>query len=132
MASEDFSHDSPTPAETDTVRTRRSRPVRFRCVICGKEKPAKDTLRLDVVRPNLLEKIREAHPDLPAEGFICIDDLDHFRSAYVGELLRSERGELTNLEQEVVRSLAEHEMVAENTEAEFEVPLTGPRLGRSV
>jgi uncharacterized membrane protein len=111
------------------ARARRPRPVRFKCVICGKEKPAKDTLRLDVVRPNLFERIKEAYPDLPPEGFICIDDLDRFRSAYVGELLRSERGELTNLEQEVVRSLAEHEMVAENTEAEFEVQRTfGERL----
>jgi uncharacterized membrane protein len=111
------------------ARARRARPLRFRCVICGKEKLAKDTLRLDVVRPNLFERIKEAYPELPAEGFICIDDLDRFRSAYVGELLRSERGELTNLEQEVVRSLAEHEMVAENTEAEFEVKRTfGERL----
>jgi uncharacterized membrane protein len=111
------------------ARARRARPLRFKCVICGKEKPVKDTLRLDVVRPNLYERIKEAYPELPAEGFICIDDLDRFRSAYVGELLRSERGELTNLEQEVVRSLAEHEMVAENTEAEFEVKRTfGERL----
>lgn len=110
-------------------RARRARPLRFKCVICGKEKPSKDVLRLDVVRPNLYERIRDAYPELPSEGFICIDDLDRFRSAYVGELLRSERGELTNLEQEVVRSLAEHEMVAENTEAEFEVKRTfGERL----
>jgi uncharacterized membrane protein len=132
MANQDIpSTAGPVPEENGgaVARARRARPLRFKCVICGKEKPAKDTLRLDVVRPNLYERIKEAYPDLPAEGFICIDDLDRFRSAYVGELLRSERGELTNLEQEVVRSLAEHEMVAENTEAEFEVKRTfGERL----
>ena len=27
-------------------------PVRFHCVVCGKEKPARDVTQLDVVRPN--------------------------------------------------------------------------------
>src|SRR5690348_18380425 len=100
-------------AENGTPARRRSRPVRFRCVICGKEKPARDIARLDVVRPSLLDRIKETHPELPAEGFICIDDLDRFRSGYVSELLRSERGELTRLEQDVVQSLADHETLAE-------------------
>jgi uncharacterized membrane protein len=102
------------------VRARRPRPTRFRCIICGKEKPARDIVRLDVVRPILLDRIRTVYPDLPAEGFICIDDLDEFRGRYVTELLRSERGELTRLEQEVVQSLADHETLAENIQAEFE------------
>jgi len=133
MANQDIPfEETGTPADNGPsapAARRRARPVRFTCVICGKDKPARDIARLDVVRPSLLDRIKETYPDLPAEGFICIDDLDRFRSAYVGELLRSERGELTNLEQEVVRSLAEHEMVAENTEAEFEVKRTfGERL----
>ncbi|HXD45648.1 MAG TPA: DUF1003 domain-containing protein [Pseudolabrys sp.] len=105
--------------ENGTPARRRTRPVRFRCVICGREKPARDIARLDVVRPSLLDRIKETHPELPAEGFICIDDLDRFRSGYVSELLRSERGELTRLEQDVVQSLADHETLAENIEAEF-------------
>ena len=133
MANQDIPSESAgTPAENGTsspAARRRARPVRFTCVICGKEKPVRDIVRLDVVRPSLLDRIKETHPDLPAEGFICIDDLDHFRSAYVGELLRSERGELTNLEQEVVQSLADHETLAENIQAEFEGHRTfGERL----
>lgn len=112
-----------TPSTGDngnqTVRTRRPRPTRFQCVICGKEKPARDIVRLDVVRPILIDRIKTVYPDLPAEGFICIDDLDEYRGRYVSELLRSERGELTKLEQEVVQSLADHETLAENIEAEF-------------
>lgn len=102
------------------TRVRRPRPTRFRCVICDKEKPARDIVRLDVVRPIVLDRIKTVYPDLPAEGFICIDDLDEFRGRYVTELLRSERGELTQLEQEVVQSLADHETLAENIQAEFE------------
>jgi uncharacterized membrane protein len=87
--------------------------------LCGKEKPARDISRFDVIRPNLMERIRTEHPDLPAEGFICQQDLDRFRSGYVTEMLTRERGELTRLEEEVVRSLADHEILAENIEAEF-------------
>lgn len=115
-----------TPAEqsapdngTLAGRARRPRPTRFRCVICGKEKPARDIVRLDVVRPIVLDRIRATHPDLPADGFICIEDLDDFRGRYVTDLLRQERGELTQLEREVVQSLADHETLAENIDAEF-------------
>lgn len=108
---------------------RRARPVRYHCVICGKERLARDSVRLDVVRPSLLDRIRQDHPELPAEGFICIDDLDGYRERYVTELLHEERGELTKLEEEVVHSLADHEILAENIEAEFEVHRTfGERL----
>ncbi|HEX5508526.1 MAG TPA: hypothetical protein VFX37_08475 [Pseudolabrys sp.] len=111
------------------ARPRRPRPTRFPCVICGKEKPARDVSRLDVVRPSLLDRIRADHPDLPAEGFVCLQDLDRFRSRYVTDLLGQERGELTRLEQEVVQSLADHETLAENIETEFSGQRTfGERL----
>ena len=132
MANQDVAPEG-TPLDTDgtltTTRARRARPSRFRCVLCGKDKPAREIVRLDVVRPNLLDRIRDAYPDLPGEGFVCIDDLDRFRSSYVSELLRSERGELTRLEQDVVQSLADHETLAENIETEFEGHRTfGERL----
>jgi len=102
-----------------TSRPKRVRPLRFPCVICHKERPARDITQLDVVRPSLIDRIKTEYPDLPSEGYICGEDLDHFRSRYVSELLGQERGELTKLEQDVVQSLADHETLAENIEAEF-------------
>ncbi len=108
-----------TAQAVETTRTRKPRPTRFRCVICGKEKPASVINQLDVVRPSLYDKIKADHPDLPAEGYICNEDLDRFRSRYVSQLLGQERGELTKLERDVVQSLADHETLAENIEAEW-------------
>ena len=105
--------------EVTQARVRKPRPTRFRCVICGREKPAGVSNQLDVVRPSLYDKIKADHPDLPAEGYICSEDLDRFRSRYVSQLLGQERGELTKLEQDVVQSLADHETLAENIEAEW-------------
>jgi uncharacterized membrane protein len=98
---------------------RRARPTRHMCSVCGREVPLRDIVRLDVVRPAIIERIRQENPDLPADGFICRSDLDRFRSTYVSQLLIRERGELTRLEHEVVKSLADHETLAENIETEF-------------
>jgi uncharacterized membrane protein len=104
---------------TPAGRKKRARATRQCCLICGREKPLRDIVRLDVVRPAIIERIREEKPDLPADGFICRSDLDRFRSDYVADLLTRERGELTQLEHDVVQSLADHETLAENIEAEF-------------
>ena len=98
---------------------RRARAIRHMCSVCGREVPARESVRLDVVRPAMIERIRQERPDLPADGFICRSDLDRFRSSYVSQLLTRERGELTRLEHDVVKSLADHETLAENTEAEY-------------
>lgn len=110
---------APTEESAPPLRSKRTRPTRFPCIICGKERLARDVTQLDVMRPSLLDAIRSDYPDLPAEGHICSNDLDRYRSRYVARLLGEERGELTKLEEEVVQSLADHETLAENIEAEF-------------
>jgi uncharacterized membrane protein len=115
----DIASNGETAAPGVQTRPKRVRPTRFHCVICGKDKPAREVKQLDVVRPNVIERIKADYPELPAEGHICNVDLDRFRSHYVSGLLGQERGELTKLEQEVVQSLADHETLAENIEAEW-------------
>jgi len=109
----------PSTAAAEAGGSKRRVRTRHACSICGKDVPARETMRLDVVRPAIVDRIREEYPDLPADGFICRRDLDRFRSSYVSEMLTRERGELTRLEEDVVQSLADHETLAENVEAEF-------------
>jgi uncharacterized membrane protein len=110
----------PVPEVSDVAgNKRRARSSRQACSVCGREVPTREIVRLDVVRPKIIERIRQEKPDLPAQGFICRGDLDRFRSSYVSEMLTRERGELTRLEEDVVQSLADHETLAENIEAEF-------------
>ena len=115
------------PSEANGSKRRvRPRPL---CSVCGKEVAARDAVRLDIVRPSIVERMREQCPDLPADGFVCRADLDRFRSDYVSEMLARERGELTQLDEDVVRSLADHETLAENIDAEFAVKRTfGERM----
>jgi uncharacterized membrane protein len=74
-------------------------------------------------------EIRKDFPGWSPEKFICRPDLNRFRSRYVHSLLESEKGELTSLEHEVLQSLREHEVLAKDTDSEFEQKWTlGERL----
>ncbi|MBU0640892.1 MAG: DUF1003 domain-containing protein [Planctomycetes bacterium] len=90
------------------------------CAICGKPFPARDLMAGAVVRPAVADEIRRAHPDWSPEQFICRADLATFRGKYVHSLLESEKGALTSLEQDVLRSLREHELLSSNVDAEQE------------
>ncbi len=90
------------------------------CVVCGQSFKTKDLVAGAVVRKSISDFILQDHPDWSDENFICQADLAQYRSRYVHSLLESEKGELTELEDEVLESLREHELISANTDAEFE------------
>jgi uncharacterized membrane protein len=99
------------------------------CQICGKPKKLSEVIPAELVREPLVEIIQRTHPDWSASGFICRADLDQFRTDYVREVLETDKGELSALEEEVLKSLKEQELLSENINIEFEQKLTfGQRL----
>jgi uncharacterized membrane protein len=72
------------------------------------------------VRDVIAEQILREHPDWSQDKWICRTDLNRYRSQYVHQLLESEKGDLTSLEQEVLHSLREHETLAKDVDTEFE------------
>jgi uncharacterized membrane protein len=90
------------------------------CAICGKSFHAHNIVSGEIVRKEIADEILKAFPDWSSEKYICRTDLTQIRGKYVSSLLESERGELSSLEHEVVRSLREHELLSSNIEAEFE------------
>src|SRR3954466_15168803 len=100
-----------------------------RCAITGEVLPESKVVSLDHLRPSLVARIRRDHPQLPDQAAIRRRELDRYRMVYVEELLRAERGELTELDAEVARSLAEGELVSQNVESDYaEVRTLGERL----
>src|SRR5262249_48962472 len=75
------------------------------------------------------ELIHRERPDWPGEDVICLRCLNRFRAMYVEQALREQIGELSQLDQEVVRSLKEQELVSENVNADVDAGLT---LGQRV
>lgn len=90
------------------------------CAICGKSFPARNLLSGEIVRKQIASEIAKVCPTWSSEMYICRPDLTEMRGNYVRSLLQSERGEVSSLEQEVVRSLKEHEILSSNTDAEVE------------
>src|SRR5213593_5182423 len=99
------------------------------CQVCKKPKSPHDGMIAELIRPSLVEFIRKSVPDLDDKGFVCLDDLGDFRKDYVKEVLQDEIGELSTLDQEVIESLREHEILSSDISKQFETKLTfGERL----
>jgi uncharacterized membrane protein len=99
------------------------------CQICKKSKSPHSGMIAELIRPSLLEFIKKQVPDLDATGFICFDDLGEFRKDYIKEVLEDEIGELSVLDQEVIESLEQHEILSSDISKQFERKLTfGERL----
>jgi uncharacterized membrane protein len=98
------------------------------CQICGNDHPSR--LRPGVlVRPAVAELIVAKTGSWREDGWICVEDLERFRHAYVESLLVAERGELSAIDREVLESIQAQEILARNPEEERELVLTpGQRL----
>jgi uncharacterized membrane protein len=99
------------------------------CQICRKPTSPHSGMVAELIRPSLLEFIKKRLPSLDSKGFICLDDLGEFRKDYVKEVLEEEIGELSALDQEVIESLQQHEILSSDLSKQFERKLTfGERL----
>lgn len=95
-----------------------------RCQICGKHFEEDEIVLGQAVRPAVTELISARHPEWDDNGFICQKDLNHFRSLYTQKLVEEDRGEITELEEEVVASLTDEEFLSKNINEEFEEKIT--------
>jgi uncharacterized membrane protein len=103
--------------------------TRLVCQICKKPKSPQNVRVPELIRPSLLEFIKKQVPEWDDKGFICLDCLGKFRKDYVKETLQDEIGELSALDNEVIESLQQHEILSENISKQFEKKLTfGERL----
>lgn len=103
------------------------------CQICGEEKPLSKLNHACTIPEPLKATIQKSFPNLDEEGYLCNEDLARFRSDYVRRTLEQQKGELSELEQAVLRSLHEQEAVAQNVNTEFTETITfGQRLSDRV
>jgi uncharacterized membrane protein len=108
-------------------------PATLVCEICKRAKSPHDGMIAELIRPSLLEFIKKRMPDWDGKGFICLDDLGRFRKEYVKDVLEDELGELSALDQEVIESLHQHEILASNIAEQFDKKLTfGERLSDQI
>jgi uncharacterized membrane protein len=106
------------PAPADRAKTSGGKPAQsrpqMRCAICSNN--VRQPIAFGMVRPTLAAMISAEHPDLNTDSPICREHLVAYRTRYVEDMLERERGELSELERQVVESLAREATVSENIE----------------
>ncbi len=90
------------------------------CAICGKIFPVRELTPGIAVREAIVKEVVREHSNWTPEQFICRADLIKYRAKYVHSLLAIEKGEMTKLEEELLKSIRDQEILARNVDAEFE------------
>jgi len=86
------------------------------CQICQQPKPRGEVFHGDLIHGPVREAIRKRYPNWSDDHYVCAADLHRFRTEYVEDVLKEEKGELTTLEQQVV-ALRSQERLYEATGA---------------
>jgi uncharacterized membrane protein len=94
------------------------------CSVCGQAIGAYEGLPSDFLRRSVVDLIRRDHPDWKPGGMVCSDDLHHYRIELVEDMLEAERGELSELDAEVVAALKQHELLTADVNREFDEGVT--------
>ena len=105
---------------TESLAVAKAKSVKLVDAISGTKLKKKDAIHFDDLRPALADFIRLKHPELRSDDYIGRKTIDDYRGQYIAMLLRDERGELSNLENEVIESLKTHDTLAENIEEDYE------------
>lgn len=88
--------------------------------VTGQPLKRRDATNIENLRPALVDFIRQDHPGIPNQGFLSRKLIEKYRSRFIAELLREERGELSVLENEVIESLEAHDTLTENIEDDYQ------------
>ena len=106
---------------------------RFPCFICGRRFPPGKIFPVGTIRPNVLREIEKDHPDVQLTSYICQEDLAEYRVKYVQNLLVGEKGELSHLEEGVLESLKQQDLMSKEIHTDFEGKLTlGQKLADGI
>jgi uncharacterized membrane protein len=103
------------------------------CQICGKEDSKTEILPAVIVRPQVSSLIKAKFPDWDINKFICREDLNKYRKEYLLKLMSDEKGDISEIEKDIINKLAQYESISSNVEKEFISGLTfGEKLSDKI
>jgi uncharacterized membrane protein len=99
------------------------------CQVCRKHFKLGEVIKAKLIEAPIAELIQAKHPQWSPRGYICLADLNLFRTGYVTEVLKGAGQEVCDLKVEMAKSLEEEELSSRNINQEFESRMTlGDRL----
>ncbi len=100
----------------------------IQCSLCRRHFRLGEVIKAKLIETSLVQQIKEKHPGWSPRGYVCLAELNLFRTRYVSEVLKCASQEVCDLESEMAKSL-EEEFTARNINKEFEHGMTlGERL----
>lgn len=82
------------------------------CVVCKNKFQTKEVEPIDTISESLLKAIKTAVPEMNDHGYICLNDLNKIRRDYFKQLIKEEKGDLSEVEKAVYEALREHEILS--------------------
>ncbi|RJP82823.1 MAG: DUF1003 domain-containing protein [Candidatus Zixiibacteriota bacterium] len=97
------------------------------CQVCGQRKSIHEVLPGEVVRDSLVDVIRRDVPGWSPQGYICWNDLNRFKTDFIQQVLKTERDELRDLDNQFRLKLQNYDYLARDIHTEYEKNLTFPQ-----
>jgi len=80
--------------------------------ISEREYPISDQIPVKTIRKSILDLIQKEHPNVTSENSISISELNHYREKYLSEYLIKEVGELSTLEEDVLKTIQDETIIS--------------------
>jgi uncharacterized membrane protein len=95
-----------------------------KCHVCSLGFPSDEVVGPEALRLSMQNLIIQDFPTWGADSRICGNCLEAYRGRQIQQMLEEEKGELSALDEEVLKSLNDQQLVTANSEASFEKNLT--------
>jgi uncharacterized membrane protein len=106
-----------------------NQPDGIECQVCHNHFKVAEVIKGGLVGKDIEGLIQADHPDWSPGEYICLADLNLYRTKYVAEVLKNSSQEIYDFEQQMAQSLQAEELLSRNINKEFEKSLTlGERL----
>lgn len=96
----------------------------FNCPICQQDRRMSEAMHVDMIRGPVVALVRKKCPNWSPQHPLCLACLNRFRADYAEDVLETDKGELSELEAEVIQSLRDQDTLASNLNEEFDRNLT--------
>jgi len=84
------------------------------------EYPETEQVHAKIIRKSIYDLIRKDHPGFNRQSHLSISELNQYRQKYIGEYLINEVGELNELEEDVLKTLQNHETISSKINLDVE------------
>ncbi len=80
-----------------------------------------EKIHANAIRKSIFEIIKKEHPDFNSKSLIALVELNQYRQKYIAEYLMHEVGELNELEEDVLKTLQNHETISSKIDIESDI-----------